>query len=84
MTRTTLDIDRSVLEQLRVRAASEGKSMGQVASERLAASLREQSPAEPSPLAWTRRSLGASLVDIDDKDALWAVLDADDVTARSG
>ena len=37
MPRTTLDLDASVLEQLRKRAVTEHKSMGQVASERLAA-----------------------------------------------
>jgi hypothetical protein len=31
MTRTTIDIDPSVLGELRLRASREGKSMGQVA-----------------------------------------------------
>jgi hypothetical protein len=75
MARTTLDLDPSVLEQLRRRAASEHKSMGQVASERLAVGLGE-SAKEPSRLRWPTRHMGQSQVDLADKDALWKVLDA--------
>jgi hypothetical protein len=75
MARTTLDLDASVLEQLRHRAASERKSMGQVASERLALGLREDGPKEPSPLRWPSRHMGRPVVDLEDKDALWGALD---------
>jgi hypothetical protein len=50
MPRTTLDLDATVLEQLRRRAADERKSMGQVASERLAAVLGEGEPKSLRPL----------------------------------
>jgi hypothetical protein len=76
MARTTLDLDATILEQLRRRAASEHKSMGRVASERLAVGLREDSPRESSPLRWPSKRMGKPRVDLEDKDALWRVLDS--------
>ena len=76
MPRTTLDLDPSVLEQLRLRAASEHKSMGQVASERLAVGLGESAPQKLSRLRWPTRRMGKPRVDLADKDALWKALDA--------
>jgi hypothetical protein len=75
MTRTTLDLDASILEQLRRRAKGERKSMGRVASERLAVGLREDAPGELLPLRWPSRHMGKPQVDLEDKDALWRVLD---------
>lgn len=76
MPRTTLDLDISVLDQLRRRARAEGKSMGQLASERLAIALNEDEPAfEVPPLSWPSRWMGKPKVDLEDKDALWRVLD---------
>jgi hypothetical protein len=46
MTRVTLDIDPFILELLRERAKAERKTMGQLASELLAISLREPAPAD--------------------------------------
>lgn len=81
MPRTTLDIDAAVLAELRERAEAEGKSMGQVGSELLAAELKrdraEGITAAPR-FEWKTYSMGEPLIDIDDKDALYAVLDADD------
>jgi hypothetical protein len=76
MARTTLDLDASVLEQLRRRATAEHKSMGQVASERLAVGLRDDAPSELAPLRWPSRRMGKPSVDLEDKDALWKALDA--------
>lgn len=75
MPRTTLDLDASVLEQLRRHAASEGKSMGQVASERLAVGLGEGSREKSLPLGWPSKRMGQPQVDLEDKDALWRALD---------
>jgi hypothetical protein len=75
MTRTTLDLDASVLEQLRRRATSERKSMGQVASERLALGLRGDEPKKLAPLRWPSTRMGTPKVDLEDKDALWSALD---------
>ena len=76
MPRTTLDLDPTILEELRERAARERKSMGQVASELLARPLGEPPEADPGrPFKWNNGHLGKPLVDLEDKEAVWAVLD---------
>jgi plasmid stability protein len=76
MSRTTLDLDNNVLEQLRKRAAIEHKSMGQVASEVMAPALAEGGPArKPRALRWVAKSMGTPLIDIDDKDAVGRMFD---------
>lgn len=77
MTRTTLDLDSSVLAQLRRRARAERKSMGQLASERLAVSLDDEKPFEGQPLQWPTLYMGKPKLDLRDKDALWRELDGD-------
>jgi hypothetical protein len=77
VTRTTLDLDASVLAQLRRRARAERKSMGQIASERLAASLGGQISSEPAPLHWPSRHMGKPAVDLDDKEAVGRLLDGE-------
>ena len=68
--RTTIDLDPTVLRQLKQRAKREGKSLGQLASEVLGAGLEPQIPTEPPPLlAWSSRPMGA-LVDLDDPEEL--------------
>lgn len=83
MPRTTLDLDASVLVELRERAHAEHKSMGQVASERLAIALAQQ-PREgaPLPLSWPSRRLGKPKVDLADKEALRRALDAESGRSR--
>jgi hypothetical protein len=76
MPRTTLDLDASILDQLRRRATRERKSMGRVASERLAVALREDLPKVPAPLRWPSTRMGKPTVELEDVDALWKVLDA--------
>jgi hypothetical protein len=66
---------RRVLEQLRRLAATERKSMGQVASERLAVGLRQSAPAEASQLRWPTKRMGKPRVGLQDKDALWKALE---------
>lgn len=78
MPRTTLDIDGSVLRDLRKRAQAEGKSMGRLASELLAqSSASADDHDEPVSIGWTSRDLGLPRVDLEDKEALRAVLDQD-------
>jgi len=78
MPRTTLDLDPSVLRELRRRGEREGKSMGQLASELLARELAERpEPRAESPLKWNSASLGTPRVDLEDKEALWALLDSE-------
>ncbi len=78
MPRTTLDLDGSVLSELRRRGQREGKSMGQVASELLARGLAEGADQPPHALQWRSDDLGEPLVDLEDKDAVREALDADD------
>lgn len=74
MARTTLDLDPSVLRELRRRGDRERKSMGQVASELLAQALAGPEPAN-EPFRWTAADLGSPYVDLEDKEAVRALLD---------
>lgn len=78
MPRTTLDLDATVLDELRRRAAKQSKSMGQLASELLATRLHEEPARELPPLDWARRDMGLK-VDLEDKDAVWRILDAEEL-----
>ena len=75
--RTTIDLDPTIVKELKRRSKGAGKSMGQLASELLAASLREQDkrPRIPGGLAWIAKDLGRPFVDLEDKEAMRAVLD---------
>lgn len=75
MPRTTLDLDPVVLHELRRRGQREGKSMGQVASEVLAQALAERGASEGPAFDWLDRDLGRPLVDLEDKEAVRAILD---------
>lgn len=77
MPRTTLDLDATVLADLRRRAVAQGKSMGQVASEVLAVGLHDEITTEQPPLCWARKDLGLK-IDLEDKDAVWRILDAEE------
>lgn len=74
--RTTIDIDDTVLAELRARQRREGRTLGQLASELLARALADTMPPAAGPLPWTSRPMGAR-VDLDDRDAVAAVLDAE-------
>jgi hypothetical protein len=76
--RTTLDIDAPVLREVKALHEKEGRSMGAVVSELLAEALarrRSSLPARP-PFRWASRDM-KPLVDISDKEAVYAALDAD-------
>jgi hypothetical protein len=78
MPRTTLDIDDSVLSEVRALQEKEGRSMGRIVSELLAEALAQRrGPGEASRLAWVSRPM-RPLVELSDKEALFAVLDRDD------
>ena len=75
--RTTLDLDSSVLSQLKDRQRQENKTLGQIASELLAKALADTAtPPDPVPLAWATQSMRAR-ADLDDRDAVQRLLDAD-------
>ncbi len=76
--RTTIDLDATVVKELKRRSKAAGKSMGQLASELLVTSLREHGgrPRNPDALAWIAKDLGLPLVDLEDKEAVRALFDA--------
>jgi len=86
MPRTTLDIETPILEELRALQQKEQRSMGKLASELLAEGLtarKANSQKRGAPkLAWISKPMGPARVDIEDKAALWAVLDQDLPVAR--
>ena len=75
--RTTIDLDATVVKELKRRSKGAGKSMGQLASELLATSLGEQDGRHRNPpgLTWIAKDLGRPLVDLEDKEAVRAMLD---------
>lgn len=75
MARTTIDIDASVLRELKNRQRREGRSLGALASELLAKAMADESAGETlPPLQWPSQDLRPK-VDLDDKDAVWRILD---------
>jgi hypothetical protein len=75
MSRTTIDLDPSVLRELKRRSAHEGKSMGRVASELLARAIAEPVDVAAPDFVWRTGSLGQPLVDLEDREAVRRVLD---------
>jgi hypothetical protein len=77
MARTTIDIEASVLRELKRLQKREGKSLGQLISELVAAALarEEEATEEGRPFQWISRPMGAR-VDLEDKEAVRAALDA--------
>jgi hypothetical protein len=78
MPRTTLDIDGPTLNEVRALQEKEGRSMGRIVSELLAEALAQrQAPSQTPPFSWISRPMGA-LVDLSDKEAVYAIFDRDD------
>jgi len=78
MPRTTLNLDPSVMRELRIRSRDQRTSIGELASQLLARALRERpGPAPTQGFTWVSRDLGAPAVNLEDKDALHALMDRD-------
>jgi hypothetical protein len=75
MTRTTIDVDPTVLRELKARGKREGKTLGQLVSELLAVRLVDETPAQPGPLEWYSKPMRAR-VDLDDAESLRRALEA--------
>jgi len=73
MPRTTVDLDGSILEELKRRQQAEGKTLSRLVSELLARALADEET-EPPMFGWTSKPMGAR-VDLEDKDAVARVLD---------
>ena len=75
MPRTTIDIDASVLRELKRIQRREKKTLAQVVTELLARALAEgELNEELPPLKWTAARLGLK-VDLQDKEAVRRILD---------
>lgn len=71
MPRTTVDLDPSVLRDLKRRAKEEGKSLGTLISQIVAPVLTEGSQLRtPSRIRWHTAPMGPPKVDLEDKEAL--------------
>ena len=74
--RTTLDIDATVLREIKTLQTKEGRSMGRIVTDLLADALaRRRRPADKQELRWTSRRMRA-LVDLADKEAVYRALDS--------
>ena len=77
--RTTLDLDPSVLKQLKRRGQRDHKSLGSVASELLARCLELDDADQPrAESQWSSWRLGLPRVDLEDKEALRLALEERD------
>ncbi len=74
MPRTTLNLDPSVMRELRRRSEREHTSIGEIASRLLARGLREEPASTPPPFDWVSHDLGRPAVDLEDAEALARVL----------
>lgn len=72
--RTTLDIEKPVLEGLRRLQKKEKLPLGKIASRLLAEALSDRNPSSPAPFEWVSAPMRAK-IDISDKDALFRELD---------
>lgn len=75
MPRTTLDLDGTVLRELKRRSRAQGTTVGRLASLLLAQALDEPSRAETPTLRWHAAPMRAR-VDLRDKEAVRRALEA--------
>ena len=66
--RTTIDLDPTILAELKRRQRREGKSLGRLVSELLAQQLDGDMPPPPEPFEWHSRQLRAKVY-LDDPEA---------------
>ncbi len=74
MSRTTIDIDPTVLRELKKRGRREGKTLGRIVSELLTTALSSSRPEPAVSFHWTTRPMGAR-VDLEDAEAVRRALD---------
>jgi len=78
--RTTIEIADPILDEVKRIQAREEKTLGAVVSELLAEGIAvrrgRRKAAEPPRFRWVSKRMGAR-VDLDDKEAVWAILDDD-------
>jgi hypothetical protein len=67
--RTTIDLDPTVLAELKRRQRRDGKTLGRLVSELLAEQLERDLPPPPAPFEWHAASMRGK-VDLDDPEAV--------------
>ena len=71
MSRTTIDIDAPILDELKRLQKEEGKSFGKLVSELVAEALgRRRADSMKKPFKWNAANMGVPLVDLEDKEAV--------------
>ena len=79
--RTTLDIEATVLKEVRELQQREGGALGDLVSRLLTEALAQRPRPVVPALEWTSRPMEA-LVDLADKDVVYAILDRPDRAAE--
>ena len=75
MSRTTINIDDPILKEIRGLQKKEGRALGEIISQLLADALAQRkAPKETPELQWISRPMHV-LVDLSDKDEVYAILD---------
>ena len=76
MPRTTLDLDPTVLRELKRRAKAEGRSLGDLVSEIVAPALAAPLSRRAARFGWRTARMGPPRVDLEDKEAVRGALEA--------
>jgi hypothetical protein len=75
MARTTIDIETTILEEIKQLQKKEGRSLGRIVSQLLAEALgNKKTKTKNLQLRWTSRPMKA-LIDLSDKETLYRILD---------
>lgn len=75
--RTTINLPDALAEAVRQRAAEEGRSFTSLVEQGLRSVLEETAAGPDEPLPTYGTAGGRCLVDVADREELWAVLDGD-------
>ena len=76
--RTTLNLADGLVERAKARAAATGRTLTSLVEEGLRLVLEQHDrPTAPQPLPAYGQPSGRILVDLADRDAVWAILDED-------
>jgi hypothetical protein len=78
MVRTTLNLEPSVLAELKRRSKRERRPLGEVASEELARAFKAREPVASPLSGWKTYDMGEPAVALEDKEALEEFLESTD------
>lgn len=82
--RTTLDLEIPILKELKALSKKRHCSLGQMASQLLAKALSQHKAEKKAPkkFQWISKPMGPAKIDITDKEALYKILDQDELFYR--